>query len=154
MSKITNSSSCLGKTTSACCLCLKLEIEAVKAGSSAHLEEIELVTLTQSKIVSRKGATTPDWVTAVVAVNVENRIIGRNAKQQDCFESAMLWQRCLGISSLHTNIYPILFNILSLCVVNFSLVSMLLYISYSTRRVEVNWPCRSEYVHWIQHIVN
>lgn len=39
---------------------LEPEIEAVKAVSCTHPEEIELVTLTQSNVVSQKAATIPD----------------------------------------------------------------------------------------------
>lgn len=42
---------------------LEAEIEAVRAASPAHPEEIELVTLTQSNVVNRTGATAPDWQT-------------------------------------------------------------------------------------------
>lgn len=39
---------------------LEPEIEVVKAVSCTHPEEIELVTLTQSNVVSRNAATIPD----------------------------------------------------------------------------------------------
>lgn len=71
---------------------LEAEIEAVRAASPAHPEEIELVTLTQSNVVNRTGATAPDWQTgeeaaALVAVRLHAHAfsLGVNTNFSSCF---------------------------------------------------------------------